>query len=572
MSSRRRCAVRVVVLAVGGFAFALGCGGGDGGSTGPSGLPVEGTWTFFESLASADRSVQCEDQGRLDFIRSGSLLDAEGSQQGVCVAPGGPVDNSGADSLKQLQVGDSTISFSFGGCSYRGDLIGSPPDSLAGTVACLNRGPSLTGTWFAARGLDLNPPTVSAVQVGPEGDTLFVPKDTFRLTVSAEDDRMLLYVGYRLGAPASVQDSARVVAKSGEATFELPTAIPVTWVGDTPLTLFARDALGRTIEQSGGVLRVHDLIRQPLRIVKLGAMATDMEYDPKRDLIYLLEQQAGQVASLRLSDFTFGTPITFPTDDPASTWRGIDLSPGGDSLLAAISTPATLHVVNLVSGTSSDVAITDAGSDSHSLADVHVAAGRAFVYGERSVAGFINGRIWELNLATQVLEPRVDVGAGGNGNLGLSTEFATSGDGSSLLLVDTPARCLQVFSAATGFSPCAEPPGALSFFPSGSNDGSSWLVRHLLYDANLTVTATPVAEGTPAGVLAPDGSRAYFPTPLGIQVVDIPSGSLREHIRVPIAVARLTLLPEANRIAVWNDGVFGGDGNALTQVVIVDLP
>jgi hypothetical protein len=551
-------------------ALALGCGG-DGGSTEPSGLPVEGTWTFFESLASGDHSVRCEDQGRLDFIRTGSILDAEGAQQGTCVAPGGPVDNSGADSLRQLHVGDSTMTFTFGGCAYRAALIGSPPDSLAGTVACLDQSPSLTGTWFAARGLDLNPPAVSAAQVAPLGDTLFVPKDTFRLTVSAEDDRMLLWVGYRLGAPASVQDSTRVVAKTGQGSFELPMAIPVTWVGDTPLTLFARDALGRTTEQPGGVLRVHDLIRRPLRIVKLGATATDVEYDPKRDLIYLLEQQAGQVASLRLSDFTFGTPISFPTDVPGSTWMGIDLSPSGDSLLAAISTPSVLHVVNLVSGSASDVAITDAGSDSHSLADVHVAAGRAFVYGQRSVAGFINGRIWELDLATQALEPRLDVGAGGNGNLGLSTEFAVSGDGSHLLLVDTPARCLQVFSAATGFSPCAEPPGALSFFPTGSNDGSSWLVRHLLYDDNLAVTATPVAEDTPAGVLAPDGSRAYFPTPLGIQIVDIPSGALREQIRVPIAVARLTLLPQANRIAVWN-GAFGGDGNSLTQVVIVDLP
>jgi hypothetical protein len=50
--------------------------------------------------------------------------------------------------------------------------------------------------------------------------------------------------------------------------------------------------------------------------------------------------------------------------------------------------------------------------------------------------------------------------------------------------------------------------------------------------------------------MAPDGSVAYFPTPLGIDVVELPSGTVREHIRIPVAVARLTLLPEANRIAV----------------------
>jgi hypothetical protein len=237
----------------------------------------------------------------------------------------------------------------------------------------------------------------------------------------------------------------------------------------------------------------------------------------------------------------------------------------------AITLPPVLHVVNLVGGGTSDLTITDPGSDEVILGDVQVAAGRAIIYGSRRAAGFVTGRLWELDLAARTLQPRLDAGGGGNGSLGLSTEFATSGDGSRLLVVDTPVRCLQVLSAA-GFGPCAEPPGALVFRPSGSNDGSSWLVRHLLFDSGLTVTASPVAEGTLAGVLAPDGSLAYFPTPFGIEVVELPSGAVREHIRIPVAVARLTLLPEANRIAVWTDGPLGGDGYRLNQLTIVNLP
>jgi hypothetical protein len=560
-------------LVVGLLLLTLGCGGAEGGPTDPSDLtPVDGLWTFFEKLASSDQSVRCDDEGRLDLYRAHGALIGEGNQQGSCTGPGGPVDNSGGDSLRQLQVTTTTMAFTFGGCSYRATLIASPPDSLTGTVTCAEQSPALTGTWFAARGLDQNPPTVSGLQVPPAGDTLFVPRDTFRLTVMAEDDRKLLWVGYRLGAPVSVQDSVRVVATSGQGSFTLPVAIPSTWLGDTPLTLFARDAFDRVTEQPGGVLRVHDLVRRPLRIVKLGTRAVGVEYDARRNLIYLLEPEAGQVAVLRLSDFTFGTAFPIPTDYPATIGMGMDLSPSGDSLLVAITTPPAVHVVNLVSGSSSDVTITDAGNDAPILGDVKVAAGRAFVYGEHSTAGYVTGRLWELDLATHTLQPRLDAGAGGDGNLGLSTEFATSGDGSRLLVVDTPVRCMQVFSAATGFSPCAEPPAALVFRPSGSSDGSSWLVRHLLYDAGLAVTGSPVAEGTLAGVMAPDGSVAYFPTPLGIDVVELPSGTVREHIRIPVAVARLTLLPEANRVAVWTDGPLGGEGFGLDQITMVDLP
>ncbi len=551
----------------------LGCGGGDGDPAGPSNLtPVEGTWTFFENLSSSDQAVRCDDEGRLDFVRSHGALVAEGAQRGSCTGPGGPVDNSGVDSLRDLHITATTMAFTFGGCAYTATLIASPPDSLAGSVTCAAQSPAVSGTWFAARGLDQGPPTVSGTQVPPTGDTLFVPKDTFRVTVAAEDDRKLLWVGYRLGPPASMQDSVRVVAVSGQGTFELPVAIPTAWLGDTPLTLFARDAFDRVTEQPAGVLRVHDLVRRPLHIVTLGTRASDIEYDAKRDLIYLLEQEAGQVATLRLSDFTFGTALPIMTDYPATIGVGMDLSPSGDSLLVAITTPPTVQVLNLVTGGTSDVTITDAGSDGQILHDVQVAAGRAFVYGDRSAAGFVTGRLWELDFANGVLQPRLDAGGGGNGSLGLSTEFATSGDGSRLLLVDTPVRCMQVFSAAAGFSPCTEPPGALVFRPSGSVDGSSWLVRHLLYNSDLAVTAAPVAEGTPAGVMAPDGSVAYFPSPFGIDIVQLPAGTVRDHIRIPVAVARLTLLPEVNRVAVWTDGPLGGDGFGLDQITIVDLP
>ena len=537
---------------------------------------MEGIWTFFETLSDAGQSVRCDDQGRFDLTRTTIRVSGEGAQQGRCTEPNGSVDNSGIDSLRDVRTSDTTIAFSFGGCSYQARLIASPPDSMSGTVRCPpgnQRAVTLTGTWFAALGLDELPPAVSGAQVPPAGDTLFVPKDTFRITVTAEDDRKLLWVGYRLGPPAAVQDSVRVVAKSGQASFELAVPIPAAWVGNTPLTLFARDAFDRVTEQPSGALRVYDLIRRPLRTVPLGTLAFDVEYDAKRNLVYLLEPADSQIAVLKLEDLTLGTPIPVPTNLPETQGSGMDLSPSGDSLIVAITTPPVLHIISLVDGSTSEVPITDTGSDSQVLFDVTVAAGRAFAYGERteSGSGFITGRLWQLDLATKVQQVRTDAGAQGTGSLGLQTEFAASGDGSHLLLVDTPVPCMQVFSAAAGFGACAEPPHALTFLPSGSFNGSAWLVRHNLYDASLAVAATPVPEGTPAGVLAPDASVAYFPTPLGLDVIELPSGTVRDHVRIPVAIGRLTLLPEAGRIAIWTDGGFAGDGLRLDRITIVDL-
>ena len=561
---------QVVLLSL---AFSAAACGGD--AAGPGNAPdVEGTWTFFEVLADAAPTVSCDDEGLLALTQDGSRVSGQGSQTGTCTGPDGPVDNSGSGTLIGGRITGSTIAFTFGGCSYEATLIASPPDSMAGTVSCdvaLEQGATtLTGSWSAGRGGDFIPPAVSGALVPPAGDTLFVPTDQFRLTVSAEDDRKLLWVGYRLGAPASVQDSVRVTDQTFQGSFELP--IPAGWVGVSPLVLFARDAFDRLTEQSAGPLRVYDLIRRPFGTVALGAVATDVEYDAKRNVLYLLEPTDGQVAVLSLANLSVGTPIPVPTNLPVTTSAGMDLSPSGDSLVVAVTVPPALYFINLVNGSTSSEPIVDAGSDSHVLFNVQVAAGRAFAYGEHSVAGFVTGRLWELELATKAQQVRTDAGAaGGGGNLGLSTEFATSGDDSRMLLIDLHVNCVQLFALATGFGACAPLAAGPMYLPSGSSDGSAWLVRHVLYDGALAVTGTPVPDGAPAGVLAPDASVAYYPTSLGFDIVELPTGTVREHVRVPFAVSRLTLLPEIGRIAAWTGGHLSSEPTATDRITVVDL-
>ncbi len=548
---------------------AAACGGDD---MAPESAPdVEDTWMFFETLRDAGGTVSCVGEGLLAITQNGSRISGAGSQQGTCTGPGGPVDNSGSDSIRSGHIAGSTIEFTFGGCSYQATLIASPPDSMAGTVSCVRPGViSLTGSWSAGRGGDYVPPAVSGALVPPAGDTLFVPTDHFRLTVGAEDDRKLLWVGYRLGAPASVKDSVRVTERTFQGSFELP--IPAAWVGASPLVLFARDAFDHLTEQPAGSLRVYDLIRRPFATVPLGAVAWDVEYDAKRNALYLLEPTEGHVAVLNLGTLSLGTPIPVPTNLPATMSAGMDLSPSGDSLVVAVTTPPALYFINLANGSTSTEPILDPGSDSHELINVQVAAGRSFAYGKRSLAGFTTGRLWELDLATKAQQLRTDAGpAGGGGNLGLSTEFATSGDNSRMLLIDLHLSCVQLFTLPSGFGPCAPPAGGPTYLPSGSNDGSAWLVRHVLYDGALAITATPAPVGAPAGVLAPDASVAYYPTSLGFDIVNLPAGTIREHVRVPFAVSRLTLLPEVGRIVTWTGAHLSSEPIATDRITVVDL-
>jgi hypothetical protein len=543
--------------------------GGDAEPTDSGDVPtIEDTWAFAENLGDAGHTVSCIDEGDLVFYQDNATFRGDGYQTGTCQTPDGVLDNTGSGGITAGRVSATAITFSYGGCNYSGTMFGSPFDSLAGTVTCratIANSVQLEGTWSAVKG-EREPPTVTATLQPPEGDFLFVPQDQFRLALTAEDDRKLRWVGYRLGPPASVQESVAVSQKSFEGAFGLP--IPAGWVGESQLTLFARDAYGRLGETPADQpLNVYDLVRRPLHSLSPGGTVTDVVHDAKRGKLYLLEPQEGRAEVVRLSDYGFDAPIPVPTALPGGVTSGADLTPSGDSLVFAVTDPPVLHFLNLVTGVTSDEVIVQSGARWVSLQDVNVAAGRAFVYGSFQAADFyVFYSLWEFNLATKAQQRRLDAGnTGGN----LSTiEYIASPDRSRLLLVSLgELACMQLYSQTTGFGSCVVPQNGPDYVPSGSTDGSAWLIRNLLYDGGLNVIGTPAAVGSPPGVLTPDAHLAYYPTALGYDVVELPSGAVREHVRVPYPVTRFTLLPEAQRLVVWSgDGVWSTD-----RLTVVDL-
>src|SRR5207247_11420008 len=141
---------------------------------------------------------------------------------GHCTGAVVVLDSSGAGGVAGV-ISGSTVQFALAGCRYRGSLFATPHDSGAGSVSCSltenNKTFTLTGTWFAVKGVDLAPPTAAGTVTPPQGDVLFVPSDTFLVTVTAGDDRRVLWAGYRLGPPASMEDSVEALQRDFTGPF-----------------------------------------------------------------------------------------------------------------------------------------------------------------------------------------------------------------------------------------------------------------------------------------------------------------------------------------------------------------
>jgi hypothetical protein len=531
-----------------------GCGGGDGGPTGPA-ADINGTWTYFETFGDPQNQVTCTGAGTIDITQSGEQFTARVDHTGSCVVPGGFVDNSGTETFSG-GLSLTTVEFAFGGCDYRGNLFGSPADSAAGTMACDIRDESLVlqlnGTWFAVRGIDFDSPRVSGTVSYPQGDTLLLPGDLFSVTLTATDDRKVAWAGYRLGPPANKADSVRVDAREHTNTFSV--TVPAGWTGLSTLTLFARDALDRPFEMPAGTIRVLDAIRRPVQTIPLGGMftiATDIVYDPKRNALYLLEGEAGQIAVLSLSTFTFGSPLPLPGPLPGSRRAEMDITPGSDSLVVPIAN-TSIGFINLVTGATATVPITSDLGNTQSIGETHALQNRkVFVFGMWSDVGVSADALWEYDLATGTHRRRTDVGI--NGNITLS-ERARSHDHRRFLQLDKNRNCGQIYDSATQtFSTCVSVGYPVPSTPTGTTTGDRWLVGNLVLDGALNTLATLSPPIPTRGAIAPDGSAAYYPTEYGYVKLRLPDGAILERVRIPIRATRVTALPDGDRLVIWTD-------------------
>jgi hypothetical protein len=542
------------------------------GSDQTSGPPAEvgGGWRLSEVLANQAQAITCTDAGILTLTQSSGSATAVLSQAGTCVqVGGGPIDNSGSAS-GPAQVGASSIEFVVAQCAYRGSLSGTPPDLADGTVACSGGGLSLSGTWHGVRGGDVTAPGVSATEDAPAGDSVYVPGDTIQIAVDADDNQQLAWVGYRIGDPGRGSDSVPATGRHFSHTFAAPTAAP--WSGD--IMVFARDADGTPVQIDSLLPTLTGYVRHPTHDFPLTAPVTDIAYDAKRHVIYVSQRDSQRVVALSLDTYTYGTSLAMP-----SFPSGVDVTPGGDSLLVALSRFASLGVVDLTQNPLVVDTIQLPFDTLRLLKALRIASnGRALV-SFKSLSGF-DGAL-DYDLATGAAHLRTDVGIGGQA--WEPVVIARSPDRTKLVYVQTslvpgvPAQVYNPASDAFGGTVGTVDQSA----PSVGASTDRFLIGGTVYSSSLTpikvvFPGSPVSRW-PVTAISTDGLYLYVADPgvpgapgPGYSKVRVSDGVVLERVRLPTPATRLTPLPDGHTLIAATDSLpFSAQ---TSRLYVVTLP
>ncbi|HEY3221775.1 MAG TPA: hypothetical protein VGJ80_13675 [Gemmatimonadales bacterium] len=403
---------------------------------------------------------------------------------------------------------------------------------------------------------DLGLPSVSGVASGPEPVLTFVANDTLRLAVNASDNYKLAWVGYRIGAPASLSDSIAVAGRNASQNF---TLIPTSaWIGTQTVTAFTRDSAGYLVQTSLGNATVVGGVRRPTFVFPLQGAIPDLVYDSARNVVYFSEPSLNRVRVFSLATRTFAAPINL-----FARPFGLDLTPGGDSLVVSLGQSTSLAIVNLQNRQVDTANLPLNPNVSPSLAYVRVMANRkAFV--ATAVGG---GVVWELDLGTLSRRVRTDAAV---------TEIvpmARAGDGSRLLMIGDNSCCPETgslyLSATDTFAISA--PTADRYTPRVSADrsGSHFLVDTLLFDGTLnslrTLSSSPFAFGG-SSALSADGLAAYLAIDSGYLKVRTGDGVVVDTVRTGQTFYRFIAVSSG----AWLVGV-SGNPQLAQQLVVVDL-
>src|SRR5438094_8636233 len=90
---------------------------------------------------------------------------------------------------------------------------------------------------------DYTAPLVQAVVSAPVGAPVFVPTDTLEISVTGSDETALAWIGYELGSPAGVRDSAAVSGTGAQHSFRV--ALRAEWAESRiSVSAIAQDAGG----------------------------------------------------------------------------------------------------------------------------------------------------------------------------------------------------------------------------------------------------------------------------------------------------------------------------------------
>ena len=408
------------------------------------------------------------------------------------------------------------------------------------------------------------PPQATGTLTGATRDSAGALRDTLRIAVTASSLRPLTWFGYRITSFVSQGDSVATTDTAGTAEFTIP--VPFAWKGLLlTFEVFTRDRLGLEDRRALGQVRVVIFPSRPTMTFRVGQGVSDVVYDAGRDRVYFTTAVdsgpmtgAPEVRIVQRSPAGFLPGILLPAFSD-----GLDLSPGGDSLLVT-QYNTRLTVIDLTTGSLDSTApISFTPSNGRYPFRVRAMANaKAMVsIASASWGDGSPGQLVEYDLPTDAQTLRTDVGTAGA--IGLTPLLGRSADRQRLLVYSAhpTTSAGQLYRAGTNqFDPAV----ALAAFPSGgagvSGDrtGSRWLVGNQLLSGDLTslgllgsTDPLPVASA-----LADDGAFAYVAVPEGVAKFRTADRVEVERILLPDPPYRLVVTPDGTTlIAIGSPGL-----------------
>jgi hypothetical protein len=378
----------------------------------------------------------------------------------------------------------------------------------------------------------------------------FAAGDSIQVDWIATDNNALEWLGWGIDGPVPARDSVRV---STQATARLFIRTRPEWAGATALRFWVADRAGNHSAElvspadSFGIFPVRN---RPVRSSPaIAGNFTDAVLDPATGTVYIASDIRKEIAVFSLTTMTFGTPI--PISGVATS---LDLTPSGDSLVAALPYDHALAVIPLATRTATTypVVVPFAGSGPSAVAVGP--GGRIFATGARGPDGA--GMLMELKPATG------DVRVLYTGYAGY-TGLARTPDRSRIFFV---ADCRVEYRPATDqLGPCvvAEGSGRMEVDASGAVfTRGQWayapgLPRTTLFPVDLALTNTAAPS--------PDGTQVFLSSVRGLLRAK-PDGHILDRSPLPQVYGRFLFTDGgATLVAITGDSVHG------TVVFTVDL-
>ena len=381
---------------------------------------------------------------------------------------------------------------------------------------------------------------------------------------TASDNHALHGIYWEI-APAGFRESIFV---SGPAVTQ-PIGLPAQagWAGRVQARLYVTDESGNvsdTIASAAGAIEVFPTVGPFPTPTVVPEGVTDLAFDAKRGVIYLLRSDWYQIVVLSQASLTVLRTIALTDYAPT-----IDLSPSGDSLITVLMNSHALGVVDLTQASPALQAVPLAGLDStYRLLDVRVAAtGQALLAAQHQVLGGVT-RLYTYALANGTLRLRSDAPALGYNFSGM---LGRSADGTVIVVNGAAGAFLRYDARTDTFGP-AQTARTQTSRPSLDATGAHIAVAGGLYDVTLQYQFTVRAALSLAGstAISPDGQTHYLaiaPTydQLGLVRSRASDGSIIDHIPVPMMVTVLRVSPDGSTLAVI------GIDSGFTKIGLVTL-